>query len=78
MSSFIRHGDLMLKCDGCGEIILLYKDQTDRLLIHDYIHEHGWKTIKRGMKWENICPDCLKALKEQKRNTWLKQEVSDG
>lgn len=64
---------LMLKCDGCGVIEDLYKGQTDRLLKHDWIHQHGWKTMKYHNRWVDICPDCKSALYAKKREAWLQE-----
>ena len=56
--------DLWLKCDFCGKMELVYENQSDRLLIHDYIKENGWRTFKAADKWYNICPSCIKRPKE--------------
>lgn len=67
---------LVLKCDGCGNSVDLYKGETDRTLKHYYIKEHGWKTYKdkRG-KWIDICPNCKTAREDSKRAMWLREEV---
>lgn len=64
---------LVLRCDGCGISVDLFRGQTDRCLAHDYIHEHGWKTMKLNKKWVNICPECKKAFYEQKRQNWIER-----
>lgn len=67
---------LVLKCDGCGRLVDLYNGETDRTLANDYIHENGWKTMKDGGKWINICHDCVAAMQEQKRRAWVDSKVS--
>jgi len=72
MSSFYDHRQdmLKLKCDGCGIIVDLYEGVTDRLWANDWIHEHNWKTMKKDGKWMNICPDCLEAIRNERRTRW--------
>ena len=63
---------LVLKCDGCGASVDLFKGETDRCLKHDYIREHGWKTYKdKNGKWKDICPKCKTAMEDAKREKWL-------
>lgn len=65
---------LVLKCDGCGTSVDLYKGETDRLLKHDYIKEHDWQTYKdKTAKWKDICPECKKARADAKRAKWLEE-----
>ena len=79
MSSFYDHREdmLKLKCDGCGVVVSLYKNVTDRLWCNVWIHEHGWRTIKKDNKWLNICPECLQALIEERRTKWLQSVVGE-
>ena len=57
MSCYYSHyrDMLILKCDGCGKTVDLYKGETDKCLKHDYIKVNGWKTEKRGNRWIDIC-----------------------
>ena len=64
---------LVLKCDGCGITEDLYEWETDRLLANDWIKEHGWKTMKQGSRWINICPRCKKAFEDARRDHWIKE-----
>ena len=68
-----RRDMLVLRCDGCGKKVDLYKGETDRLLCHDYIRENGWKTQKRRGKWENICDECVKAIQDQRRQEYIRR-----
>ena len=65
---------LVLKCDSCGEKVDLYKGETDRLLKHDYIKEHGWLSTKMFNKWLDLCPDCRSALRDRNRSIFLKED----
>lgn len=64
---------LVLKCDGCGEAVDLYKGETDRLLAHDYIRTNGWKTTRSNGVWINICPECKKAVQDQRRRSFAEK-----
>ena len=70
-------GDLYLRCDGCGKTVLCCKDQTDRLLANDYIHENGWRTVKRGAKWIHACPDCKAAIEAKKREEFIEEFIEE-
>lgn len=76
MSVFIdSYPSVNLKCDGCGLMVCVAKNQTDRLLIHDYIHENGWKTMKLKGEWVNFCPKCKEAYYEKRREKLLEKYV---
>lgn len=60
--------DLWIKCDGCGKTAEVYAHTTDRVLVHDFIKQYGWRTLKAENKWLNICPECKKALEERKKS----------
>ena len=62
---------LQLKCNGCDLTENLYKGQTDRTVAHDWIHTHGWRTMKINGEWQNLCPDCYNALRTKTRERWL-------
>lgn len=66
---------LVLKCDGCGRTVDLGKGETDRCLCHAYIHENGWKTMRRRGKWLNICDECLAELLSINRKKFLEEMV---
>lgn len=70
---FVQHGDLFLKCDCCGLKVLVYKDETDRCLVHDYIHDNNWITRKINGKWINLCEDCARDYLKAKREKWIKE-----
>lgn len=76
MSSFVSDGDLYLRCDCCNKTVLVYKDCTDHTVIHLYIHDHKWKTIKIGDLFHNLCPACIDFIENKKRehyfNTYAK------
>lgn len=55
-------GALMLRCDCCRETVELYKGETDRLLAHDWMKEHLWKTRKVNDKFMIFCPYCNEAI----------------
>lgn len=71
---------LVLRCDACRRVDDVARGQTDRLLANDYIRAHGWKTTKIGGRWTHLCPDCNEAVREQKREAFLKrlEEEEDG
>lgn len=73
MSVFYNGRDdmLKLKCDSCRKIVDLYKGETDRLLAHDWIHEHGRKTIKIKDIWINVCPACKEAIEAKHRERFI-------
>lgn len=73
-----RHNDLVLLCDGCGEKVLLYHNQTDKLLKHSYIKENGWKTVKLFEKWVDLCPKCKTAMQDAKREAFVSKVKEDG
>lgn len=66
--------DVIIRCDGCGRKETVAEGQTDRLLVNDYVHANGWKTTKKDDRWINLCPDCVSALREKRRNEWLKND----
>lgn len=67
-----RHSDMLkLKCDCCRKVENLYKGETDRLLAHDWIHEHKWKTIKIKDIWINVCPICREAIEAKHRERFI-------
>ena len=68
--------DLFVKCDACGKMALVYKDCTDKTAIHGFVHDNGWKTAKRGEKWEQYCPTCLEALEKAKREQWIAAQLA--
>lgn len=70
----VRNDMLMLRCDVCRTTVELYKGQTDRLLKHDYMRSHGWRCEKREEKWFDICPECDAAIKQSRREAWIRKE----
>ena len=67
-----RHSDMLkLKCECCRKVENLYKGETDRLLAHDWIHEHKWKTIKIKDIWINVCPICREAIEAKHRERFI-------
>ena len=68
-----RNKILKLKCDCCRKVVDLYKNETDRLLAHDWIHEHGWKTIKIKKIWINVCTVCREAIEDEYRKSFIEE-----
>lgn len=66
---------LMIMCDACKKTEDLYKHETDRLIAHSWIREHGWKTMKKNDKWINICKECKEALENSRRQKWLAENA---
>ena len=65
-------GALMLRCNACGKTEELYKGETDRLLKHGWMKEHGWKTRKTVYgEWIDLCPDCIAAEEEHRRKEFV-------
>ena len=72
MSTFLKlKCDLWVKCDICGHAELVEKNQTDRCAVNNWIHDNNWRTTKRGQKWINICPECIKAQEEKRRKEYF-------
>ena len=70
MSVYVNQaGDLMISYNGCGLTALV---ETDRLIANDWQRKNGWKPQKFAGKWINLCPDCLKTLREYRRDEWIK------
>ena len=87
MSSFLKKArhfkpwcdtDVWIKCDGCGKAELVAENQSDRLFVNDFVHENGWRTMKDGNKWINICPVCKMALEEKKRADFIRKMTATG
>ena len=55
-----RNRMLKLKCDCCQ-------------IAHDWIHEHGWKTIKIKKICINVCPVCREALEAEYRKSFIER-----
>lgn len=64
---------LRLKCDSCHKTVDLFRGQTDRLLAHDWIHEHGWKTMNTNKGWANVCPICRETIETEHRKRFIEQ-----
>lgn len=65
---------LVLRCDSCGRAEDIAEKQTDRLLKHEWIREHGWKTVKTTERFADLCEDCKRALEEKKRQDWINSQ----
>lgn len=52
-------------CDGCGDVIGEYMEETARenfKALMDQSKEEGWLTTKRQGKWMHFCPHCKEDL----------------
>lgn len=68
-----KHDMLVLKCDACGCSVDLYRGETDRTLKLDYIRENGWKMLKMGGKWLDICRACKAEMERKKRDAFMQE-----
>lgn len=69
--SFGGRPDLFVRCDACGETMLCYKDQTDRVLAHYWIEENGWKTIRIDGQFKQLCKTCKEQYLQRKREVFF-------
>lgn len=66
-----RRSMLVIKCDGCGFVADVCKNQTDRLIANEWVHENNWRTMKIQGKWAHLCPECSKAYYSKKRDAFV-------
>lgn len=69
-----KHIDaLCVKCDCCNEKRALYGGVTDKTWAHGWIKENGWKTVKIGARFEQLCPECKELIKRKKQESYLRR-----
>ena len=51
-----RYGrGVVLVCDVCGHEIKYFDTFQEAV---DYKKENGWKSVRDGNEWQDVCPDC--------------------
>lgn len=55
-------GHMIAQCDECLDVVefedLKGFDRDDWAEAKERIDADGWRTVKKGDKWHNICVDC--------------------